>query len=150
MTEPLSPDAARAEADALRIRNPVLRRLLVAAGAVSFVLGLVGIPLPLLPTTPFVLLSAALWARSSDRLFVWLLTHPRLGPSLVAYRRTGAISRRAKALAVAMIVLSMGFSIAFVIPVLAGKVGVASIGVVVCTWLITRPSGPAEHQDPPT
>ncbi len=130
------------EARELRVKNPILRRALVVLGWISLALGIVGIPLPVLPTTPFLLLTAALWARSSERFFLWLLLHPRLGPPIVAYRRDGAISRRAKALAVTMIALSMGFSITYVVPVMAGKVGMALIGLSVSAWILTRPSGP--------
>ena len=131
------------EARELRVKNPLLRRLLVFLGGVSMVLGIIGIPLPVLPTTPFLLLTAALWARSSERFFVWLLMHPRLGPPIVNYRRDGCISRRAKALAVTMIALSMGFSITYVIPVLPGKIVMALIGVSVSAWILTRPSEPS-------
>lgn len=128
----------------MRVANPILRRILVVLGGVSLVLGVVGIVLPVLPTTPFLLLTAALWARSSERFFVWLMTHRRLGPPIVAYRRDGTISRRAKTLAITMITLSMGFSIVYVVPVLPGKIGMALIGLSVSAWLISRPSEPVQ------
>lgn len=128
----------------MRVTNPILRRILVVLGGVSLVLGVVGIVLPVLPTTPFLLLTAALWARSSERFFVWLMTHRRLGPPIAAYRRDGTISRRAKTLAITMITLSMGFSIVYVVPVLPGKIGMALIGLSVSAWLISRPSEPVQ------
>ena len=66
------------------------------AGAVCVVLGVIGIPLPLLPTTPFLLLAAFCFARGSQRLHDWLVGHPRFGPPIEHWRRHGAISRRAK------------------------------------------------------
>ena len=140
-------DEALREARAMRVANPILRRMLVVFGGVSLALGIVGIVLPVLPTTPFLLLTAALWARSSERFFVWLMTHPRLGPPIAAYRRDGTISRRAKVLAISMITLSMGFSIIYVVPVLPGKVGMAMIGLSVSAWLLSRPSDPPPGRD---
>ncbi|MCO4772913.1 MAG: YbaN family protein [Deltaproteobacteria bacterium] len=124
----------------MRIQNPFLRRLCLVGGWVSFVAGAIGVFLPVLPTTPFLLLSAALWSRSSERFFVWLLTHKRLGPPIAGYRTSGVIPLRAKILAIAMIAASMGFAIIYVIPVLPGKIGMATIGISVSLWLLSRPS----------
>lgn len=61
-------------------RSPVIRTLLLAIGWLSVSLGIIGIFLPVLPTTPFLLLAAACFARSSRRFYLWLVEHPRLGP----------------------------------------------------------------------
>jgi len=134
---------ALAEARSMRIQNPVLRRLCFAGGWVSFVLGVIGVVLPVLPTTPFLLLSAALWARSSERFFVWLLTHRQLGPPIARYRAHGVIEPRAKVLAITMIAVTMGISIVFVVPVVPVKILLAVIAVAVCAWIGTRPGQPA-------
>lgn len=80
-----------------------MRTLLVILGALSLVLGLVGIFVPLLPTTPFLLLTAALWVRSSPRLYAWLLAHRRLGPYIRHFRENCAIPLRAKIFSVTLL-----------------------------------------------
>lgn len=76
------------------------RRILwVAGGLVSLGLAAAGVVLPLLPTTPFLLLAAFFFARSSPRLHDWLLTHRQFGHVIEAWRRERAIPRRAKRLA---------------------------------------------------
>ena len=70
--------------------------LLAAAGAVSVAVGAVGILLPLLPTTPFLLLAAACFARSSERRYQWLMSHRVFGPYIRNYHEHGAVTRHAK------------------------------------------------------
>lgn len=92
---------------ALRLSRPLWQRLLwIAAGALSLLLGVIGIFLPLLPTTPFVLLSAFCFARGSARCEAWLLNHPRLGPLVRDWRATRAVPLRAKQIASLMMALS--------------------------------------------
>jgi uncharacterized membrane protein YbaN (DUF454 family) len=77
-----------------------LRILFLSAGLFFVVLGIVGAFLPILPTTPFMILAAGCFARSSPRLEAWLLSHPLFGPMLRDWRERGAIPRRAKMAAV--------------------------------------------------
>jgi hypothetical protein len=76
--------------------QPLARPLLITIGVVSLVIGTVGIFIPVLPTTPFLLLSAACFARSSERLHQWLIGHDRLGPYIAGFLYGDAIPRKAK------------------------------------------------------
>ena len=68
-----------------------MKTLYIALGTLSLALGILGIFLPLLPTTPFLLLTAALYFKSSPRLYNWLLNHKHLGPYIRNFRENKAI-----------------------------------------------------------
>ena len=72
------------------------RSLFFGLGCLMLALGFIGALVPLMPTTVFLILATWFFARSSPRLETWLYTHPRFGPTLVAWRETGAVSRPAK------------------------------------------------------
>jgi len=78
-----------------------MRLALFLAGWIFVVLAFAGAFMPVLPTTPFLILAAACFARSSPRLERWLLEHPRFGPLLRQWRERGAIPPAAKYLALA-------------------------------------------------
>ena len=84
--------------------------VLIATGLVLTGLGIAGIVLPLLPGMPFLILAAACFARSSDRLYHWLLHHPAVGPSLQAWRRHRQIPAWVKPRAIAAVLLAFGLS----------------------------------------
>ena len=87
------------------------RTALVLVGTIALGLGIVGIFLPLLPTTPFLLLAAGCYARSSERLHDWLLGSPVLGQYIRDYRERRSIRLRAKVLAIVTLWLVIGISI---------------------------------------
>lgn len=84
--------------------------LLVASGIISLVLGVAGIFLPLLPTVPFVLLSAFCFARSSERLHNWLIRHRHFGAIIRNFESGRGIPRRVKLRAITLAWISMGLS----------------------------------------
>jgi uncharacterized protein len=88
-----------------------MRWLLWLAGTIALALGLIGVVLPGLPTTPFILLSAACYARASPRLHAWLLNHRWMGPMLRDWERDRSLTRRTKALAVGSMLLMVGISV---------------------------------------
>ena len=79
----------------------MIRGLYLALGLFFVALGFVGAFLPVLPTTPFLILAASCFARSSRRLERWLIEHPWFGPMLREWRLRGAIPRKAKLTALA-------------------------------------------------
>ena len=87
-----------------------MRLLLVAAGWVSLALGVIGIVVPLMPTTVFVLLAAYCFARSSERFHRWLLEHRLFGPMVRNFREGRGLPRAARFRAVALIWLTMALS----------------------------------------
>ncbi|MCJ2370331.1 YbaN family protein [Pseudomonas sp. RGM 3321] len=87
-----------------------VRYLLIAVGWLSVVLGVVGIFLPVLPTTPFLLLAAACFARSSPRFYDWLVNHPQLGPWIRDYLEGNGIPLKGKVYAIGLMWLSIGLS----------------------------------------
>lgn len=88
-----------------------MRWLWAVAGLLALGSGLIGIVLPLVPTVPFLLLAAFCFARSSERLHNWLITHPRLGPPILDWNERGAINRRAKHYATLSILAVFGLSV---------------------------------------
>lgn len=119
-----------------------MRTFWLVAGLLFLGLGLLGVVLPVLPTTPFLLLAAGCFAKSSPRLHQWLLAHPTLGPPIRNWEENGAISRGAKRLAagsmavVFMLSLLLGLSW----PVLLAQAVLITVG---CAFVLTRPDGPA-------
>ena len=97
-------------------RSALLRALLTVAGMVCVMLAVAGIVLPLLPTTPFLLLAAACFARSSPRLDDWLHHNRLFGPYLRAYRDGHGIPLRAKLSIVTLLWLSVALSALFAVP----------------------------------
>ena len=91
-------------------RHKLVRYLLVAIGWLSLILGVVGIFLPVLPTTPFLLLAAACFARSSPRFYDWLVNHPQLGPWIRDYLEGNGIPLKGKVYAIGLMWLSISVS----------------------------------------
>jgi uncharacterized membrane protein YbaN (DUF454 family) len=121
-----------------------LRAFWIVCGAIAVVLGILGIALPILPTTPFMILAAFCFARGSKRLETWLLTHPRFGPSLVDWRQHGAITPRAKKAAI--IGMALAFGISIFVGVSTTVLAIQALAMAgAATFVLTRPSPPASR-----
>ncbi len=112
---------------------------------VSVAVGAVGVVVPLLPTTPFLLLAAWCFARSSGRLHRWLVCHPRLGQYVVGFLYGGGMSRQAKATALAVLWSGIVASAAIVLWQLEPQrwkavavAGLAVVGAGVSVFIATR------------
>ncbi|MEE4193598.1 MAG: YbaN family protein [Anaerolineae bacterium] len=80
-----------------------VRVLLLTAGSLSLLVGVIGVFVPVLPTTPFLLISAACYARGSERFYNWLLNHPWFGEYIRNYREGKGIERRHKVAALVLL-----------------------------------------------
>jgi uncharacterized membrane protein YbaN (DUF454 family) len=118
-----------------------LRPILIAGGLLCLVLAVLGVLLPLLPATPFLLLAAACFARSSERLHLWMLRHPRFGPILEAWETQGAIRPSAKRAATVAILASAALTLVLTRMPRISRAAVAATltGVLSFSW--TRPDG---------
>ncbi|HOC10918.1 YbaN family protein [Thermomonas sp.] len=114
---------------------------------VSLILGIIGAVLPVMPTVPFILLSAFAATRGSDRLRGWLVAHPTFGRAILDWEQNGAVTRKAKWIASAMMSIS-SLSMAYFAP----RPWMAAIGIgcmaLVTLWLWCRPE-PRQPPEPP-
>lgn len=117
-----------------------LRIFLLTLGWISFCLGIIGIFLPLLPTTPFILLAAYLFSKSSLRLHSWLKESKTLGPLITDWEKYRSISKKAKVVSTLMIVPLFCYTLIFVKVIMSIKIIVAFSGIAVLTFIWTRPS----------
>jgi hypothetical protein len=120
--------------------QPLKSKLYVLAGLLSLVLGVIGIFLPLLPTTPFAILSAFLFQKGSPRLHRWLLSQPVLGPAIEDWDRRHVIRPRIKALACSLITLSLSYPIFFKDLAVWIKISASALGIILMTFILTRKS----------
>lgn len=119
-----------------------MRILWLAAGLFFTGLGIVGAFLPVLPTTVFLLVATACFARSSPRLHGWLVNHPTFGAPIRNWEEHGAISRKAKRLAIGTMGVVFGLSLAFGLSRMA-LAGQAALMLVGAAFILTRPDGPS-------
>ncbi len=119
-----------------------MRTTYLLIGHASLAMGFIGIFVPLLPTTPFVLLAAACYSRGSERFHTWLHEHPRFGPIISSWHEHGAIGLRSKIVATVTVAASVTYStIRLNAP---WNVIAVLIGGAVLTFLLSRPTaGPA-------
>lgn len=121
-----------------------LRHFYLVLGIVFLVIGIVGVFLPVLPTTPFLLLAAYFFSKSSEKLHAWLMDHKTFGKPLRDWQQHRVIGVRAKVLAVSTILIGMVF-LWWRIPdqtpfYFYGKITVIAIMIIVMTFILSQKS----------
>ena len=116
--------------------------MLLGTGFLFVGLAAVGVVLPVLPTTPFLLVAAACFARSSPRFYEWLLQNRVFGPLIRDWREHRCIPLHAKVLAVTLIAAVGGSSAIWFVQPLWGKIGLVTLLTGLVVWLLRHPSEP--------
>lgn len=120
--------------------NRIARILLRTAGTLFLIIGCAGIILPLLPTTPFLLLAAVCYARSSERWHHWLLYNRWFGEYIRNWHEGRGIPMKTKILSISFLILTIGYSAVFVVPFFIGKVGLILIAIFVSIHILSFPT----------
>ncbi len=116
------------------------RKVLVLAGHGLVGLGIIGAFVPVMPTTIFLILGAACYARGNPALHQRLLAHPRLGPALRDWEQHRAMPARARLVAVTMVVLGLGATIIWLVDPLWLRFLLALTGLVLIRFLLSIPA----------
>ena len=117
-----------------------VRLACVVLGTGFVLVALVGVLMPVLPTTPFLLLAAACYARASTRFYNWLLNNQTFGPTILEWRRHRSIPYRTKLWAIFLMALTFGISILFFVRPLPLQLSLAVFGVGLGVLLYRIPS----------
>lgn len=123
---------------AMETANPVAKILWIFLGSLFVFIGGIGVVVPGLPTTLFLILAAACYIRSSQKLYDWLITNKTFGPYLKDYREGKGMPRNAKILAVSMIILFAGYASVFAIQDLSIRILVALMGLIGIFYIILK------------
>ncbi|WP_137820531.1 MULTISPECIES: YbaN family protein [unclassified Pseudomonas] len=123
-------------------RHPGVRYGLLTLGWLSVVLGVIGIFVPMLPTTPFLLLAAACFARSSRRFYLWLVGHPKLGPWIRDYLDGHGIPLKGKVYAIGLMWISIALS-CYLVPLPWARAFMLSSAVLVSLYILKQKTLPA-------
>lgn len=112
----------------------------MTAGTVCVGLGAVGMVLPILPSTPFLLLAAACYCRSSDKLYNWLITNKHFGALIKNYREGKGLTVKTKITAVTVLWTTILVSTVFFVNLLVAQIAMIFVAVAVSTYLLRLPT----------
>lgn len=125
---------------ALPVRSRFARIVYGALGFTFLGLGIVGIVIPGLPTTINIILAAFFFFRSNERMYTWLIEHPRFGPALRDYRAGLGIPRKAKIWAVSAVALTFAITLGFFLTNPWVRLGMTALALAICAYILTRPT----------
>lgn len=138
MTETKTSQASAKSAK--RINQPILRLMVLGLGWLSVFLGFIGIFLPVLPTTPFLLVAAACFLRTSPRFYNWLVSHPRMGKYLLYYLDGKGLPVKAKVYTLILMWTSL-ISTAFIfVPRITVQIILPIVGLLVSIYILRLPT----------
>src|SRR5690554_916620 len=122
------------------IRNPLLRGLVYSLGWLRILLAIIGAALPVMYTVPFLILAASCFLRSSPKLFLYLVSHPRWGQPIVYYLAGMGIAPKTKVYALSLMWIGMLFSAFFLLDHIEVKIILPIVGVLVSIYIIRQPN----------
>ena len=131
-----------AHSDIPQSRHRSVRYALLAIGWLSVLLGVIGIFVPVLPTTPFLLLAAACFVRSSRRFYLWLVHHKHLGPWIRDYLEGNGIPLKGKVYAIGLMWASIGLS-CYLVPLPWARAFMLTSAVLVSLYILHQKTLPS-------
>lgn len=120
-----------------KTENIWIKRVLIFLGFLTLVLGVIGIFLPLLPTTPFLLLSAYFFSKSSDKFYNLLLSNKYIGKYITDFREGNGITRMTKISSLVTMWLAVGSSVIWFIPIMTIKILLMIVASAVTYYLLS-------------
>jgi len=118
----------------------MIKHILILLGSIFLGLGFIGIIVPGLPTTPFLLLAAGCYVRSSNRLYSWLLDHKLLGKYIHNFRETRSISLRSSVISLIVMWIMIGLSISVFIKNIPVRIIIVLLGVIGTCVILSIPA----------
>ncbi len=118
-------------------KRRIYKSFLIAAGWIFVALGVIGIIVPLMPTTIFFIIAAACFARSSEKFYNWLINHPRFGKFIRDYREQRGMQLKSKIIAVSIMLITIGSSAIFFTEKMFVRILLAVIAVGVSSYIIS-------------
>ena len=140
MTEHNPEEIAHWKKEVHLVKNPVLRWLLVFLGTVFLIFGVLGIVLPILPTTPLLLLTAACYAYGSERFYIGLMENRFFGPYIRDWRDKKGIPLKTKLWVIGVLVVTMGISTTFFVDFVPAKFMMVGIGTIITLYIWKQPT----------